>query len=474
MLISENYKLDKEIGSGTFGKVYLGEHIPTKNPIAIKILDKSKIKDKSDFERVCRELKISQTILHPHLVQLYDMLETDGYIFLIMEYLKGGELYDYIVSKKRLSEQETFSYFVQILSALEYMHKLNIVHRDLKPENLLLDKNKKCIKLVDFGLGRFYNINSKVETACGSPCYAPPEMLSKFKYEPIKADIWSLGIVLYAMLAGFLPFDDENTDNLYKKIIEGRFVIPNWVSDDGKDILSRIINKDPEKRLTIKEIKKHAWFVKHLEIMKNEDKMVCCFKKNHESFKKIDFDVVEILKKKGFKEKVVIEHIKNKNYSDIYCYYHILRNEKRDKYSENNNNKEFKEIKKEVKKEIKRDFKKNNNNKILKEQNSKNNFKKYSGPIDLDFLSIKSPEIIFNELKDKIKNNHIQKLSDDKNGIIHFNSKYYDISFSIRVVQYVDFENGSYIIFEKLKPSKDKFDLFYHKVLNKYLSEIFI
>ena len=136
------------------------------------------------------------------------MLETDKYIFLIMEYLEGGELYDYIVASKRLSEQEAFKFFIQIISAVEYLHKLNIVHRDLKPENLLLDKDKKMLKLVDFGLGRFYNNDSKIETACGSPCYAPPEMLSRKKYEPTKADIWSLGIVLFAMLAGYLPFDE--------------------------------------------------------------------------------------------------------------------------------------------------------------------------------------------------------------------------------------------------------------------------
>ncbi len=179
------------------------------------------------------------------------MLETDGYIFLIMEYLEGGELYDHIVSQRKLTEIESFSYFVQILSALEYLHSINIVHRDLKPENLLLDKKKKKIKLVDFGLGRFYSINSKIDTACGSPCYAPPEMLSKFKYEPEKADIWSLGIVLYAMIAGYLPFDEDNTDKLYQKIIEGKFTMPEWLSKEARDILVKIINKDPEKRISL-------------------------------------------------------------------------------------------------------------------------------------------------------------------------------------------------------------------------------
>ena len=174
-----------------------------------------------------------------------------------MEYLEGGELYDHIVSSNKLNEKDTFRYFVQILDALEYLHQINIVHRDLKPENLLLSKDKKKIKLVDFGLGRFYNLNSKVDTACGSPCYAPPEMLSKLKYDPLKADVWSLGIVLFAMLAGYLPFDDDNTDKLYEKIIEGDFQFPEWIGEEIKDLLSKIICKNPENRMSLSDIRNH-------------------------------------------------------------------------------------------------------------------------------------------------------------------------------------------------------------------------
>lgn len=136
----------------------------------------------------------------------------------------------------------------------------------------MLSKDKKKIKLVDFGLGRFYNINSKVDTACGSPCYAPPEMLSKLKYDPLKADVWSLGIVLFAMLAGYLPFDDDNTDKLYEKIIEGEFQIPEWIGEDIKDLLGKIICKNPENRMNLSDIRNHNWFKK----MEKENKELCC------------------------------------------------------------------------------------------------------------------------------------------------------------------------------------------------------
>lgn len=448
MIISKNYKIDKEIGSGTFGKVYLGEHIPTKSSIAIKVLDKTKITDRSDFERVCRELKISQTILHPHLVQLYDMLETENHIFLIMEFLAGGELYDYIVSKRRLTEPETFLYFIQIVSAIDYLHKLNIVHRDLKPENLLLDKEKKIIKLVDFGLGRFYDMNAKVDTACGSPCYAPPEMLSKFKYDPIKADIWSLGIVLYAMLAGFLPFDDDNTDVLYQKIIEGKFNMPNWISSEAQDILKRIINKDPEQRMTIQDIYEHDWFKKNSGILYKQN-ILPALERYHDHFSKIDKEAISTLIKTGYSEKEILEQIKNKNFCDVYCHYNILKNQ----YNIW---------------EADKDDQRPRGKSLVKKQTT---FKVYSGPVDIEFLIAKSPQELFTLLRNEYKNEELESVIDEENGFITYSSNIYGVSFNIRVAQFVDFDNGSYIMFEKIKPTKEKFDKFFMNHVYKGLLE---
>ena len=176
-----------------------------------------------------------------------------------MEYASGGELFDFIVLKRRLTELEACKFFQQIICGVEYLHKLRIVHRDLKPENLLLD-HKKNIKIVDFGLSNLYNKGELLKTPCGSPCYAAPEMISGKNYSGLSVDIWSCGIILFAMICGYLPFDDTNNDVLYKKISSGDYKIPSFVSEKAKDLMKKILTTDPNKRVTIQQIKNHPWF----------------------------------------------------------------------------------------------------------------------------------------------------------------------------------------------------------------------
>ena len=176
-----------------------------------------------------------------------------------MEYASGGELFDYIVSKRSLPENESCKYYQQIISGIEYLHKLQIVHRDLKPENLLLDSNKN-IKIVDFGLSNLYEKNELITTPCGSPSYAAPEMLAGKKYNGLMVDIWSSGIILYAMLCGYLPFDEENNEVLYKNIQAGHYEIPKNISSSANDFLKKILNVDPIGRFNIQQIKEHSWF----------------------------------------------------------------------------------------------------------------------------------------------------------------------------------------------------------------------
>ena len=233
-----NFILEQKLGEGTFGKVVLGIHIITKEKVAIKILEKNRIID-SDKKRIETEIKILKSLHHKNIIQLYSIIQTQKKIFLIMEYASGKELFDYIIKEKKLKEEEACKFYQQIISGIEYLHKLKIVHRDLKPENLLLD-SKKNIKIVDFGLSNLYPKNELLNTACGSPYYAAPEMIRGEKYNGLLVDIWSSGIVLYAMLCGFLPFDDCNNEILYRKIIEGKFNIPHFISDSAKDILKKI------------------------------------------------------------------------------------------------------------------------------------------------------------------------------------------------------------------------------------------
>ena len=176
-----------------------------------------------------------------------------------MEYASGGELFEYIISKRYLTELEACKFFQQIISGIEYLHKLQVVHRDLKPENLLLDSNKN-IKIVDFGLSNFYEKNQLLSTPCGSPCYAAPEMVAGKKYYGLMVDIWSSGIILFAMLCGYLPFDEDNNELLYKKIQAGDYQIPCNLSINANDFLKKILHVDPIRRFNIQQIKEHPWF----------------------------------------------------------------------------------------------------------------------------------------------------------------------------------------------------------------------
>ena len=185
-----------------------------------------------------------------------------------MEYCEEGELFNYIVKKDRLSENESSFFYYQLINAIEYLHSKGIAHRDLKPENILLGENH-IIKLIDFGLSNYFDGIQKLETPCGSPCYASPEMVGGNKYNGFFIDVWATGIILFAMLCGYLPFEDENNDILFKQILEGKIDYPSYLSDLSKDLLKKIIETNPEKRIKIEEIKEHPFYL----LGKNDNKI---------------------------------------------------------------------------------------------------------------------------------------------------------------------------------------------------------
>jgi len=254
-----SYIIGKSIGEGTFGKVKVGKHIHTGEKVAIKILDKLKMVEDEDIRRVQKEISILKKLKHKNIIQLYEIIQTKKNIYLIMDFAEGGELFDYISLKKRLSEIEACKIFQEIISGLEYLHQQNYVHRDLKPENLLFDY-KKTIKISDFGLSSYYFNDKLLTTPCGTPSYAPPEMLKGEEYHGLFSDIWSCGIILYAMLVGYLPFSESNDDIVCQKIIQGYFEIPEFVSPQATDLIRRILNTDPVKRYDLDQIKAHPWF----------------------------------------------------------------------------------------------------------------------------------------------------------------------------------------------------------------------
>ncbi len=257
-----NYLIRRTLGRGTFGKVKLGVYLPTKEKVAIKILEKNKIQDKDDKIRVKREFEMLTKFNHINVILVTEIFETLDSYYSVMEYCEGGELFNYIVKKRRLSEEESAFFFYQLINGLEYIHSLKMVHRDLKPENLLLTHDH-ILKIIDFGLSNYFSKKSKLlSTPCGSPCYASPEMVSGNKYNGFKIDIWSSGIILYAMLCGYLPFEDKDNDELFKKILECKLEFPRFLSFNSKDLIKKILVTNPDKRIGIEDIKIHPFFLK--------------------------------------------------------------------------------------------------------------------------------------------------------------------------------------------------------------------
>ena len=253
----------------------------TGHKVAVKILNKAKIKQLGMEEKVQREINILHLCTHPHIIRLYEVIDTPTDIFLVNEYVSGGELFDYIVSKGRLSADEARNFFHQIISGVEYCHFQKIVHRDLKPENLLLDANLN-IKIADFGLSNLMRDGDFLRTSCGSPNYAAPEVISGHLYAGPEVDVWSCGVILYALLCGSLPFDDESIPNLFKKIKSGMYSLPTHLSQLAKNLVPRMLEVDPMKRITIPEIRLHPWFQHKLppylrhppELMEKQERII--------------------------------------------------------------------------------------------------------------------------------------------------------------------------------------------------------
>ncbi len=268
-----NYILGETIGEGAFAKVKLATHIFTGEKVAIKILDKQVLEadaqnqniqnDSSflnDMQRIKKEIKILKELRHKNIIQLYEIMESENKLYIVMEYCEGKELFDYIVKRKHLTEKEACRFFQQIINGVEYLHLNNITHRDLKPENLLLT-NKKRIKISDFGLStKTSSYYQFLTTPCGTPSYAPPEMLRGDEYSGIYSDIWSCGIILYTMLVGNLPCAESKEYLIYECIIKHNYEYPSYLSDAVKDLLEKILKVNPQERIGFEQIKKHPWF----------------------------------------------------------------------------------------------------------------------------------------------------------------------------------------------------------------------
>ncbi|XP_064258261.1 MAP/microtubule affinity-regulating kinase 4-like isoform X3 [Passer domesticus] len=252
-----NYRLLRTIGKGNFAKVKLARHVLTGREVAIKIIDKTQLNPTS-LQKLFREVRIMKGLNHPNIVKLFEVIETDKTLYLVMEYASAGEVFDYLVSHGRMKEKEARAKFRQIVSAVHYCHQKNIVHRDLKAENLLLDADAN-IKIADFGFSNEFSRGSKLDTFCGSPPYAAPELFQGKKYDGPEVDIWSLGVILYTLVSGSLPFDGHNLKELRERVLRGKYRVPFYMSTDCENILRRFLVLNPAKRCTLEQIMKDKW-----------------------------------------------------------------------------------------------------------------------------------------------------------------------------------------------------------------------
>ncbi|XP_073149126.1 CBL-interacting serine/threonine-protein kinase 14-like [Henckelia pumila] len=260
----KKYEVGKLLGCGAFAKVYHGRDLRSGRSVAIKAMSKQRVMRKNLVAHIKREISIMHKLDHPHIVRLLEVLATKTKIYFVMEFAKGGELFTK-VAKGRFSEDLSRKYFQQLISAVGYCHSLGIYHRDLKPENLLLDDNWE-LKITDFGLSAVVTDQIRpdglLHTLCGTPAYVAPEILAKQGYDGAKIDVWSCGVILFVLNAGYLPFNDTNLMAMYRKIYKGDFRCPKWTSPELKRLLSRILDPNPASRITLDEILLDPWFQK--------------------------------------------------------------------------------------------------------------------------------------------------------------------------------------------------------------------
>ncbi|XP_052469534.1 MAP/microtubule affinity-regulating kinase 3 isoform X1 [Carassius gibelio] len=324
-----NYRLLKTIGKGNFAKVKLARHILTGSEVAIKIIDKTQLNPTS-LQKLSREVTIMKNLNHPNIVKLFEVIETEKTLFLVMEYASGGEVFDYLVAHGRMKEKEARAKFRQIVSAVQYCHQKHIVHRDLKAENLLLDADMN-IKIADFGFSNEFMVGNKLDTFCGSPPYAAPELFQGKKYDGPEVDVWSLGVILYTLVSGSLPFDGQNLKELRERVLRGKYRIPFYMSTDCENLLKRFLVLNPAKRGTLEQIMKERWINAGFD----DDEL--------KPFLEPEADIsdqkrIDVIVGMGFSREKIQESLSKMNYDEITAVYLLLGRKTNEDVSESSSN----------------------------------------------------------------------------------------------------------------------------------------
>lgn len=309
-LFLDTFKVGDLLGEGTYGKVKLARNMKENREVALKIINKRNIKKKSHLRRVLREIRIMSVVDHPNLCKFYQSFETDDAFIIELEYIRGKELFNYISEKRWLSESETRRIFYQLLEGVNYLHQHKIIHRDIKPENIIINR-KGVVKIIDFGFACTYEYFRFCDTHCGSPYYAAPEMVSASDYIGPEVDVWSLGIVLYTLIHGVLPFEADCIKNLYVKILSCKYVVDKRATPLLKSLIKSMIHFDGRSRIRMNEILKHPW-------IKYDPQLI-----TRVPISEIDKDVVQKLIEYEFCEDKIMNALTNV-YSTEWCFYKLI------------------------------------------------------------------------------------------------------------------------------------------------------
>ncbi|XP_047549692.1 serine/threonine-protein kinase SIK3 isoform X6 [Lutra lutra] len=317
------YEIDRTIGKGNFAVVKRATHLVTKAKVAIKIIDKTQL-DEENLKKIFREVQIMKMLCHPHIIRLYQVMETERMIYLVTEYASGGEIFDHLVAHGRMAEKEARRKFKQIVTAVYFCHCRNIVHRDLKAENLLLDANLN-IKIADFGFSNLFTPGQLLKTWCGSPPYAAPELFEGKEYDGPKVDIWSLGVVLYVLVCGALPFDGSTLQNLRARVLSGKFRIPFFMSTECEHLIRHMLVLDPSKRLSMEQICKHKW-MKLGDADPNFDRLIaeCQHLKEDRQIDPLNEDVLLAMEDMGLDKERTLQSLRSDAYDHYSAIYSLL------------------------------------------------------------------------------------------------------------------------------------------------------
>jgi serine/threonine protein kinase len=325
--VMDMYMVGKVVGVGSYGKVRAAWHRLVSEKVAIKTYDKSKLKDPAHWKRVHSEIKITELVSHPRIARTYEAVETPKRMHLIMECLEGGNLCSYVKAKKRLSEHESRHIFFQLMQAVEYLHSLHVTHRDIKLENVLFDStDNKDIKLIDFGFSTISSPGERLKVFCGTPSYMAPEIVKRSEYEGRPVDMWSMGILLYALLCGCFPFRAKSYPDLYRRIARGQFVIPEDLSPAVQDLIRQLLCVDATRRVTSRQALGHPWLQAELVAAPDMSKLrrSTTILISDNARDDLDEETLQEIERFGVERQEVVEQVLRKSHTAISTLYYLL------------------------------------------------------------------------------------------------------------------------------------------------------